>query len=192
MQRVTKESFLEDVKNHSMRIIVDNNPQGYYHVIFQEDGDCTYKFEIVVIPGKMFYTGDVGSFVFGRENTDMIKFFGSSDSLRIDYWDGKCLSANSLPDGIYVFDIDEYKQSLFETLTSDYEWTKDEISVLDGYFECSETLEDVHNALHSYTYLENGPSVDYELYPAHTGYSDRFLWCLYALNWGCEQIINFN
>jgi hypothetical protein len=185
---ITKESFLNDVKDHVMTVNV-NLPNGYRHIVFSKPDTVVQRFEIVTTPSRLFYTGDMGSFTFGRPSSDMVYFFGNASDINTGYWAGKCLASDSTTNGIYEFDADIYIEQMFSYMEeNDYsdeciEYFKDNSACMN----CVEEFTDLLSQLNGNKHFDD--KIDYEMFPKSTGYSLRFLWCLYALNWGCKKFI---
>ena len=188
MSKITKESFLNDVKDHVMTINV-NLPNGYRHIVFSKPDTVVQRFEIVTTPSRLFYTGDMGSFTFGSEYSDMLYLFGNASDINTGYWVEKCLASDSATSGIYEFDADIYiDQMVLYMEENNYsneciEYFKDNSACMNNVEEFSDLLTKLNSDNHF------DDQIDYILYPEHTGYSFRFLWCLYALNWGCRKFI---
>lgn len=84
--KLTREQFLEDVKDHRLTIIKDDGL--YRHLRFKQPGTSNMFFDIVTWPGYLAYTGDMGSFVFTRIE-DMLGFFRSKRGelgINTGYW----------------------------------------------------------------------------------------------------------
>ena len=84
-----KETFLNDIKYHSMEIL---NKNGIYRTIkFSRNGSNVYHFYLTTWDGHLNISGDMGSYTFARTN-DMFKFFvDERDDLIINpsYWGEK-------------------------------------------------------------------------------------------------------
>ena len=73
-QNPTEDSFLKDVAQHEMSVLLDN--EIYRHVRFFRPGTNCYSFELITGPGYLLYRGDMGCFEFERMY-DMFEFFSS-------------------------------------------------------------------------------------------------------------------
>jgi len=94
----TEESFLKDVANHQMHILLD---QGVYrHIRFRVPNTISMYFDLITIPGKLICTGDMGTYVFQRLE-DMFEFFRTDRKdkagLHINkgYWAEKLIATDS-------------------------------------------------------------------------------------------------
>ena len=65
--------------------------------------DKTYFIRIVFVDNKLFYSGDMGTYVFGKNIVNIFTFF-KGNKINVDYWAGKC-EAYSYP--IFPNEIDE-------------------------------------------------------------------------------------
>jgi len=186
---IDKESFLKDTKEHVMTVNV-NLPNGYRHIVFAKPDTTVQRFEIVTTPSRLFYTGDMGSFTFGRGFSDMVYFFGNASDINTGYWAEKCLASDGATNGIHEFDADIYIGAMVLYMNeNDYseeciEYFKDNSACMNHVEEFIDLLSQLNGN------NDFDDQIDYEMYPKHTGYSLRFLWCLYAVNWGCKKFIN--
>jgi hypothetical protein len=131
----TEESFLKDVSNHSMTVLLD---QGVYrHLSFSNNGSSTKKFDIVTWPGFLAYSGDMGCFVFLRLK-DMFEFFRNykdKKELQINpsYWGEKLQAVDR--DGYYP-GHKEYSPEKFKERVE--EKVKEWIEEFEGEYDSSE------------------------------------------------------
>ena len=65
--------------------------------------DKTYFVRIVFVDNKLFYSGDMGTYVFGKDIVNIFNFF-KGNKINVDYWTGKC-EACSYP--IFPNEVDE-------------------------------------------------------------------------------------
>jgi hypothetical protein len=74
VKEITEEVFLKDVEKHEMKVLLDNGL--YRHLRFAATGQYSWNqwFEIITWPGKLAYSGDMGTYVFERIE-DMFEFF---------------------------------------------------------------------------------------------------------------------
>lgn len=180
IKQPTQKSFLNDVKNHAMTVNV-NLPNGYRHLVFSAPDTRVQSFEIITTPARLFYTGDMGSFTFGREYADMIYFFANSgNGINIDYWTEKLLAAE---DDYKQFDFDTYYKSIIEHCKEN-DFDSESMDDVESCFSVIETVEVINHKLSDF--LNN------EDLRWFTHYSYRYLWCLYAINWGCKKFLNDN
>lgn len=81
--------------------------------ISENRDDKTYFVRLIFADNKLFYSGDMGTYVFGRDICHIFTFF-KGDHINEGYWSGKC-EASSYP--IYPSDVDEEK---VEELVKEY------------------------------------------------------------------------
>jgi hypothetical protein len=199
----TEESFLKDVANHSMTVLLD---QGVYrHLSFSNNGSFNQKFDIVTWPGFLAYSGDMGCFVFSRLN-DMFGFFRNDKDkkeLQINpsYWGEKLQSVDrdGYHPGYKEYSPEKFKERVDEQVE---EWIeenelnetqKDALresikeDVLyyadDGEYEALEVLRDFCLEMDGDFCFEFSDTWEWDL----KDYTYRYIWCLYALVWSIEK-----
>ena len=70
--QLTEETFLKDVDQHVMEVIHEDGV--FRHLRFKQPGTVCMHFDLITWPGRLCYTGDMGTFVFSRIH-DMLEFF---------------------------------------------------------------------------------------------------------------------
>lgn len=89
-----KKKFLENVKDHEVTIICDNGE--IKSIIVKNPKDYIHNFTITSWKDHLCISGDMGTYVFNRENTDMFSFFrteiGQELSINPDYWHEKLVA----------------------------------------------------------------------------------------------------
>jgi hypothetical protein len=111
----TEQQFLSNVKNHTMKIIKDDDL--HRHISFSNNGSNIYRFDLITWPGSLCIDGDCGTYVF-RRITDMFEFFRVDDhdfnknrdgglSINTGYW-GEKLTAIGTNAGYKEFDEDAF------------------------------------------------------------------------------------
>jgi len=130
---MTKEEFVERYK------IIDIEKQENILVvrlyINENKDDKTYFVRLIFADNKLFYSGDMGTYVFGRDICHIFTFF-KGDHINEDYWSGKC-EASSYP--IYPSEVDEEK---VEELVKEYVC---DLYGVENYEELDEEIKDVIN-----------------------------------------------
>jgi hypothetical protein len=131
----TEETFLKDVSNHSMTVLLDNGV--YRHISFSNNGSFNQQFDIVTWPEFLAYPGDMGCFVFSRVN-DMFLFFRNDEDkkeLKINpsYWGEKLQSVDR--DG-YHPGYKEYSPEKFKERVE--EKVKEWIEEFEGEYDSDE------------------------------------------------------
>jgi len=115
----TEESFLKDVKNHEMTVLLDNGL--YRHLRFASTGEHSWNqwFEIVTWPGRLAYHGDMGTYVFERIE-DMFQFFRTKPQdgkeklyINTGYW-GEKLVAVDRHNGYHKYNADFVREQVKE------------------------------------------------------------------------------
>lgn len=188
---LTKEKFLECVKNHKMKIISEDGINR--HIQFMNDKSSNMYFNLTTFPGYLCFSGDMGCYVFSRLE-DMFQFF-RSDRINEGYWHEKLEAVDRCSGS------KEYSPELFNSTIKEWfdEWEIDEPDkekTLDVWkeikrqvlsndeFEC----EAMHSAM-DFNYRGFSFSDFWEVDLKE--YTYRFIWCLYAIVWGIEQYDKF-
>ena len=189
-KQLTKEQFLNDVKDHQIKILKEDGV--YRHVRFKKPNDVSMWFDLITTPNRLLYTGDMGTFVFSRIE-DMFRFFRSgSGELQpnFGYWGEKCISESRHDGGCYEFSLDEFKKCVIEHTLSmldkyaESELTEEEHDEISDLLECCdeyEAIEAVRN--HKADLIPFDDFFEYSFTKA----SLRYLWCCYAIQWGIMQ-----
>lgn len=188
MPEITHESFLEDVRNHEMMVVVDN---GVHRHLKFNDGSPFFAFEIVTFPGYLVVVGDMGSFTFCRLR-DMFEFFRRPDGGKINphYW-GEKVEASDRHGGIRVFNEDKFKANVLREVRErleleDGDPIPEELSdrLEDEVFidECAELLYD---RIRSFEY----PGLNFnDFWEVDSNeWHPRFLWICYAIVWAISM-----
>ena len=207
--KVKEESFLNDVKNHQMIIINDDDLNR--HIRFQRPGSSCMLFDLITWPGCLCYTGDMGTFVF-RRLQDMFEFFrtdreynqqkGRQLSINLGYWAEKVEAADK-HDGLKRFDEELFDHAVKHDLMAwirDYfsDTTKEERrelwgAVLSDVIGAESSSSGVYKqvAVSDFSHKVND-TVGYFSFQDFwdhdtSSYSYRFQWCCYAIAWGIQM-----
>ncbi|MFI6496841.1 hypothetical protein [Nonomuraea typhae] len=99
------ERFKRETANHVMTVLHDDGL--YRHVRFMQSKTSAYWFDLITIPGTLFFQGDGDSYTF-RRIEDMFAFFrdGSKCGINPHYWSEKLTSDRDC--------VMKYDQDLFE------------------------------------------------------------------------------
>lgn len=172
-----------DTTEHEMTILLD---QGLYrHLRFKKPGTGMYWFDIITWPGTLTIRGDMGNYVFAREE-DMFTWFDLYH-VNADYWAEKLMAIDrqSQP---REFSEQLFKQWLLQDFWerrhqySEHDaaeiWTDIRSGILDDYEDRSTALvcQYLLNGFHSNGY-------QYEDTWEHTWqeYTAQYLWCCHAI-----------
>ncbi len=198
MNKLTKERFLEGIKEHQIEIIKDDGL--YKHIRCKKPDTWNMGFHIITFPGGLLYTGDMGTYEFERTE-DMFKFFRDpKKTLHIDsgYYAEKCRAESIFGDGIREFDPEIFRDAVKEHFESYYEdsdseekgkvWEEIKLQILD-YTEDSEwSLVAAINNFSLYSDIDT--RFDFtDFWDGFSGCSKThyFIWCLYAIVWTIQQ-----
>lgn len=189
MSRPTKESFLADVKSHSMEIRQDDGV--FRHVRFSKNGSSVHAFQLTTTPYHLIVTGDMGAYVFSRLN-DMFEFFRSDDlSVNLSYWQEK-LESIDRDGGVAEFSEEKLKAYLTEMLeeSDDYqELAKEEKQeVMDEIASiCEMDEQDAYDALSDFDLHDITFEDCWDWFGSMKTFTYQYIWICYAISWGVNQ-----
>ena len=178
MYACTKERFLDDVKNHTLKIRQDLSL--LKHLVLN-DGTSNCAYEIVSTQNTLMITGDCGTYVF-RHGLSIWNIIDEEDMVNIepDYWQTKCLSESIAENGVKLFSVEKFHNAVRKWVTEDFnaEEAAERLELVssilsaDNEFECCEAL--VH--------FEH-PQIDFTDFweQDFTEYTYHFIWCCYAI-----------
>lgn len=119
------ERFRTDTANHVMEVALD---QGLYrHLRFRKPGTGFNWFEIITTPGQLTIRGDMGTYVFAREE-DMFAFFELSRSINPTYWAEK-VQAQDIHSPVREFSRDLFVEHVLEEFWNSRENLEDAAGV---------------------------------------------------------------
>ena len=208
---MNEQEFLADVTKHEMKVL---RSEGLYrHIRFKQPGNSCYWFDLVTIPGKLIYTGDMGTFVFSRLD-DMFVFFrsdreyahskGRQLGINPGYWAEKLLAVDGNRKGSFEeFDpeaftrvINEYRIGWMRNAHSNGSLSKDERrtlwedvddEILSRVDECG---EDVMRLAYEFSWRNGERNTQRQFNDLFdhrfTRHTRTFLWCCYAIAWGIQ------
>lgn len=172
-------------KDHVLTILRDEGPDGFRHYrCGKPDGGCHYRFDVLLWPGWILVTGDVGECMWRREY-DMLAW--SRSAVRsIDYF------AEKVPHSIPTeeFDPDVARRAVEELLADrigdredDEEGDDSEVQgelqeILDGEIECRDLF---------YQKLYDSGAIDGSSMPNAMNFNHNFLWCRQCVIWLLKQ-----
>jgi len=192
--------FPKHVKNHKIRILKEDGLYRHYRCGVPDESNM--HFYIMTWPNYLAYTGDMGDYLFCRTD-DMIHFMSGACRSH-GYAAEKCVAMDK-GDKIEEFSEDKFKEWLKEErkeAKSLDDERKIEYNRFNGYATSNPSereaqlaaLDDVEEA-----YDEYGPEGVYRTVsdfnlademPDFNDYTYRFLWCMKALEWATERILN--
>jgi hypothetical protein len=201
----TEKSFLKDVSEHQMHVLMDNGV--YRHIRFKRPGTGCFHFDLITYPGYLVYSGDMGCYVFARTE-DMFEFFRMNKndwnynregglSINLGYWSEKLQavaggrhkgSATEMDDDRVKAVINEYRvrwmRDYRDSLTKDQRrelWDAVENDVLyqDGGDEMLRAAYQFSERIGKRCFqFDDLFEHNFERFTYH------FIWCCYALAWG--------
>lgn len=188
----SKEDFLKSVKDHVMTINLDHN--GFRDITIKNPDTNSQMFHVTTRPYYITICGDMGTYVFSRNN-DMFEFFRNDDlSINPHYYREKlqseCKYSPSIEFSCKTI-IDELYERLenFKEECEDgndeycYETAEQEIKHFERYVECSEN-EYVYAINNWNSESAGGMELD-DFWDGCSGktYSYHYIWCLYAITY---------
>lgn len=188
--KITKEQFLNDVKNHQLQIIKEDGV--YRHIRFKPADGSVMWFDLLTAPNRLLYTGDMGTFVFSRVE-DMFCFFRSKYGElqpNFSYWEEKCISESKYDGGCREFSLDRFRECVLDhactmlNKNSEEDLTEEERDEIYDLLTCDDEYEAVE-AVRNHT-SDRIPFDDFYEYD-FTVYSLHYVWCCYAIQWGIMQ-----
>lgn len=183
MYKLDLEQFLKEVATHEVKIIQDNGM--FRYIKFGKPNSNDMHFNLTTWPGFLAYTGDMGSYIFSRV-PDMFEFFrDASGKYQVNpfYWSEKIMATDKY-DSHEKFSWDKFKENLLAACETDVQkiWIKDEVKLID---------QDEYGAVEFIRNFDNDNDVDLDLSDFweydNEEYSQRYIWCCYALVWGIQQ-----
>lgn len=189
-----KESFLKQVCKHEISIECDNGVHRCIHFAIPDRSQ--FWFRLITWPGGLTITGDYGTYSFTRV-ADMFGFFRSQDNkLQINpgYWAEKLISTDTRS-GHEEFSCkgnefhirDAYKNYAIEEPDSEKrEDIRGELrSAFGNYPDNLQELWGMIDEVPNASIRNELVDVLYDI--SLTGYTTRFIWCLWAIVWGIRE-----
>ena len=133
----TEASFLKDVADHQMHVLMDNGI--YRHIRFKRPGTGCYHFDLITYPGYLVHSGDMGCYVFSRLD-DMFEFFrtdrehrhlkdGQTLAINLGYWSEKlrAVDGGRQNPGAMEFSPDRFRQHVKDAFDDECETRESEV-----------------------------------------------------------------
>ena len=205
---ITQESFLADIATHSMHVLRDDGV--YRHLRFKRPDSGMMHFDLVTWPGHLAYTGDMGSYVFARQD-DMFEFFrtdrrfGESQGHQLfinpGYWGEKVsavdASGKDIAGAVKEFDRDRFDRIVLGHVI---QWlrehrkdtTKDERRELWSEFvayvmESSSPMDAAQSFAHKVNRAAGTFFFEDLWETSMTDFTAHFIWACYAIAWGVAR-----
>jgi hypothetical protein len=188
--KLTLEGFLENVKNHKLRVIKDDGL--YRHIRLAAPGTSNQYFDIVTWPGYLSYVGDMGDFIFERIE-DMFCFFRSEKGkieINTSYWSEKVKAESVFGGGIREFSVESFRENIRDHVRMIFdleegqdlpENIQEEIDPLlsaEDEWECVAAMRDFSSDKIDFSdFWEASPNRK----------TLAFVWCCYAITWAISQ-----
>lgn len=204
----TEASFLKDVAEHEMQVMMDNGV--YRHIRFKRPGTGCYHFDLITYPGYLVYSGDMGCYVFSRLE-DMFEFFrtdreyrhmrnGETLAINLGYWGEKLRAVDSCMKKGSATELDEDR---VRDVINEYRlrWVRDYRDKLDkdDRRDLWESVDDsvlsagnadeMLRAAYDFSERAGGRTFQFDDLWDHNfeRFTYHFVWCCYALAWGVQK-----
>jgi len=188
MTKCTEQRFLEDVSEHQMTIVRDDDV--YRHIHFRKPDTNCFGFDLVTWPGYLCYTGDMGSYVFTRLH-DMFEFFHTKPTktgglyINPTYWGEKCVAIDH-NHGITEYSQDTLRRYLAERLDDAGATPELRQAINDEVLShANDGEQGVRCAVDNFKHDEFTFSDFWEV-NLHE-YTYHFIWSCHALSWGVQK-----
>lgn len=185
---LTKEYFLNDVKDHKLTIIKED--ELYRHIRCSREESSTMFFDIITWPGNLAYTGDMGSFMFSRIK-DMFTLFRNNElKINTDYWAEAVIAESIYGNGIKEFSVNAFRENILDYTKQHLELSEKEKipEEVMNELNCLLCAEDEWSCIEE---MRNFASEKIEFYDFWEYSSDRktwhYVWCLYAIVWAISE-----
>jgi len=141
------------------------------------------SFHIVTWPGSLCYTGDMGDYLFQRTD-DMVKFMRGS-VMSHSYAAEKCI-ANGSP--VREWRREVFDELLEETVAEAEDYGRDREEIVRKVELIRDAVGDEHCEHNANLAMSESEIWDGSDFPECEAFSYRFLWCLYAIKWFCDNV----
>jgi hypothetical protein len=190
-------SFQASTRHHKLAVLRDDGL--YRHLRYRGVGS-SYWFDIVTWPGNLAFTGDMGSYLFGRvASEDMLAFF-RGQRINPGYWAEKVKAAEPEA-GVKGYSAEVFLQSVTEDAAA---YEKDfpgltaavHVAVTDELFD-AENEGQAREFLDDFEYRPAGEDARPAFRFSHawewdlTDFSFHYLWCCHAITWGIARYDEF-
>lgn len=190
-------SFQASTGHHELAVLRDDGL--YRHLRFRGTSSSSYWFDIVTWPGNLAFTGDMGSYLFGRAGSeDMLAFFRGR-RINPGYWAEKVKAADH--SGVKRYSPEVFLQSVAEEAAG-YEdafpgltyavnaAVTDELFNAEDEAQAREFLNDFEYRPADEDARDDAPLAfrfadawEWDL----TDFGFHYLWCCHALVWGIAR-----
>jgi hypothetical protein len=184
----SKARFASDTDEHVMTVLHDDGV--YRHIRFKAPGTSFYWFDLVTWPGHLSVTGDMGSYTFARVQ-DMFTFFYGHD-INPGYWGEKVIAGE-----VKAYSEDKFREWVAEEIERgkesypDLDWDRIERYIATDVLDESFFEEGALAAIHDWNNDSYGLGTGFKFYTDEgldfDDFTNRFLWCCHAIQWGIEQ-----
>lgn len=179
---VTRESFLSDVASH--RMAVRHASGGYRHLTFSRYNSNNQSFAIVTWPWHLCITGDMGTWVFDRDE-DMFEFFRGTQ-IKPEYWEEKIEAEDR--NGTREFSLDHFRAEAIRRVAGWYDGDREvaeALASLEEELEGAENQQQASIALMEWSH--RGNCFDVSELPDGMVWTFRYLWACHAIQWAIKQ-----
>lgn len=198
MTDVTRESVHDQLKNHTIevRLLQETEHGRYLHLRCSNNGSSNQMFNVLAVPGRLMYFGDMGSYVFERAN-DMIAWFGADDGRDPDFrYLAEKVIAQDRCDGLKQRSKARFKEALEGYIDDEQEMGADlvrevrlAINTLLNQWDELGPERAITEAIEFYLGPSHKPTFQFvELWDfSFDKYTGRFLWACHAIRWAIRR-----
>ena len=158
-----EDQFIKDTKKHT--IIIHKDDGIYRHLECSRNGSSIFSFEIMTYRGHLLVCGDMGTFVFSRDD-DMFDFF-RHDQIDPEYWAEKCVAGETEEWSQERF-IEAVREYGDDDLTDSAAGCENEHEAMQFICDNYEDLPDIHEC-------------------RMTSYRYHYLWSLHGIIWAIKR-----
>jgi hypothetical protein len=186
------ERFADDVADHTMTVLHDDGL--YRHIRFAKPATSFYWFDLITWPGNLAVRGDMGGYLFSRDQ-DMFTFFRArsgwnAGTINPSYW------AEKLPD--CGRSVQQYSEDVFVTLVEERlaEYEDDDragsMSLADARALLADARADGQTSYEEgardlLAELERGGVVSDTWEWDLRDWTYQYLWTCHAIQWGIDR-----
>ena len=198
MTDVTRESVHEQLQNHTIevRLLQETEHGRYLHLRCSNNGSSNQMFNVLAVPGRLMYFGDMGSYVFERTN-DMIAWFGADNGRDPDFrYLAEKVIAQDKCDGLKQKSKARFKEVLEGYIDDEQEMGADlvkeirlAINTLLNQWDELGPERAISEAIEFYLGPSHKPTFQFvELWDfSFDEYTGRFLWACHAIRWAIRR-----
>jgi hypothetical protein len=186
----TIESFIADVENFKLKVLLDSGVNR--HLRFSNGSDSANSFQITTWPDHLCISGDRGTYVFTR-TSDMFNFFHwGMEKIDFRYVSEKCVSSDKI-DGISKYDPNCFKEYINEYIEDNEDDLSEEClslmksQLLDVDFDFEYQVREAAESFYYFNKVGIKKYLFRDFWEVNLkSYSYNYIWCIYAIVYGIK------